>query len=436
MLVATGAVQSILAVLQQSGFTESNHSFFDITGFFGNPGQMGGFQAVAFVAACLLLKSMGVKFFKLIVVASIILIAYSLFLADSRASFVAAATGLTVVYRHQVFGLFRNRKWLILPTVFCMAGIGILMYFYRSESVDARLLIWRVSMDMFVDMPLFGHGPGSFMKEYMLYQADYSARYPDSRLLNVADNVAYPYNEALHILVEYGIVGILAVICALAAIFRTARNIASLAPFIVILLFSLFSYPSYKLGLLVLFPITAGMSGKNIELTRRDRVILCAILSAFLGLSCSSIIKRQTDDRLLVLDCYPGKITEELIPHLRPTCENWCLIGDYYFMKSKFTEAEMYYRTASEMIPTRMLPSYSLWKLYVYQGRTEEASNIARHILRQSVKVENTYTLRVRSEIRKWLKLNNEYDNRFPPLLTSNPSAARGFVFLNFEAKK
>lgn len=49
-----GVVQAIYAIGQQAGYIASNHHLFPITGLMGNPGQMGGFQAVAFLSAALL----------------------------------------------------------------------------------------------------------------------------------------------------------------------------------------------------------------------------------------------------------------------------------------------------------------------------------------------------------------------------------------------
>lgn len=54
MVVSAGVVQAIYAIGQQAGYIASNHHLFPITGLTGNPGQMGGFQAVAFLSAALL----------------------------------------------------------------------------------------------------------------------------------------------------------------------------------------------------------------------------------------------------------------------------------------------------------------------------------------------------------------------------------------------
>jgi len=55
IIVIVGVLQATWVLGQQIGYLESNHSLFPITGLLGNPGQLGGFQAVTFVSALLLL---------------------------------------------------------------------------------------------------------------------------------------------------------------------------------------------------------------------------------------------------------------------------------------------------------------------------------------------------------------------------------------------
>ena len=40
--------------------------------------------------------------------------------------------------------------------------LEISIYYYKKDSADGRLLIWRVSIDMIADAPLVGHGIGTF----------------------------------------------------------------------------------------------------------------------------------------------------------------------------------------------------------------------------------------------------------------------------------
>lgn len=440
LIAAAGGIQSLWAVAQQAGWIASNHSLFAVTGWMGNPGQLGGFQAVAFIAACALLKKSVPENVRLYgVIGTLPLIGYSLWLADSRAGWVAAATGLVVLYRSEIIRTIRRHKWVLIPGAVALIALFALMFNYRSESAKARLLIWRVSAEMVAERPLTGHGVGQFNRRYMLYQARYFAQHPDSQLLMVADNAAYPYNEFLHAALEQGLIGAAILLLLIATALVTGRDGTALAPLAALVAFSCLSYPSFKFGLLALYPLLLGGIGGHAPLPRNVRRsgALLALSVVLAGLAVGSYALRQqtnrytsilmhrydepaarfmagrvdkspSDLRLNALYLhwiikYPEMAGESQLRRIFPTCENWCDIGDLYAAKGMSDRAETNYKTASLMIPTRLRPNYSLWKLYLSQDRTEQAKAIAGRMLAQPLKVENTFTLRAKAEVRDHL---------------------------------
>ncbi len=54
------------------------------------------------------------------------------------------------------------------------------------------------------------------------------------------------------------------------------------------------------------------------------------------------------------------------------------------------------------MIPTRLTPHYKLWKLYILQGDTIHAIRKAQYILQQNLKIENSFTLKAKTEIKSF----------------------------------
>ena len=54
-------------------------------------------------------------------------------------------------------------------------------------------------------------------------------------------------------------------------------------------------------------------------------------------------------------------------------------------------------------IPTRIRPNYKLWNLYLLQQDTVNARKMALHILAQRVKVENTFSIKVRGRMKQFL---------------------------------
>lgn len=439
-LTAVGTVQVLYAAGQLAGYIASNHRLFPVTGFMGNPGQLGGFQAVVFLTAALLtVKTQSRKLRLFLLYPLLALIAYSLYLADSRAGWVAVIIGLTVLFWAEIRRMLTARRWLLAPILLAVVLSAVALFNYRSESAKGRLLIWRVSADMVADKPLTGHGAGGFNQEYMLYQARYFEQHPDSEFLMVADNAAYPYNEFLHVLVEQGLIGVLLFLAVIVAAFVTTTDRRMLAPLAGLLAFSLFSYPSYKFGLLILFPLLLGLGGdrQTPPISPRWRYGLLSaalLLAAAIGVGQLRFYNRaQVNSRILMrgydrqaadfmtanfnrlrsdlrfnsmflywMTSYPEMADECKFRSILPSCENWCDLGDYYVEKGAYDEAERYYIMAAQMIPTRLRPNYLLWKLYLEQGKVEQAARIAEHILSQPLKVENTFTLRAKGEVKRY----------------------------------
>lgn len=384
ILTTAGTLQAFIAFGQLLKVVPTRHTLFPVTGFMENPGQMGGFQAVALICCLSLMKERRTIF----TVVLVLFLSGSLYLSDSRAGLVAAITGSAFIYRHELQGVLKQRKYLLLVCLAVTALFVTGLYFYRSGSVDARLLVWRVSLDMIADRPLTGFGPGNFPFLYMLYQADYFMHHPESRFCTVADNVFYPFNEYIKLAVESGLPGLVIFVAAMYLLWRFSENRDAFAPLVALLVFGFFSYPSDKLVLASLLPLSAGaMLYDNVAFipvrTRLVTASVTAIVSVWIY-SASGI--GDPDKNLAVI----------------PTCEAWCDIGEDLEQKGYSSQAEKYYQTASYMIPTRIRPKYLLWRLYISNGRDEKAYDTAQEILSMPLKIENTFTLRVKDEIRQW----------------------------------
>ena len=56
------------------------------------------------------------------------------------------------------------------------------------------------------------------------------------------------------------------------------------------------------------------------------------------------------------------------------------------------------------MVPTRIMPIYKLWKLYMEKGNYRMAAEYANKILVMPLKVENTITLGIKGEVIRSMK--------------------------------
>ncbi len=440
-ITAAGIAQGIAAIGQQIGLMESRHPLFWVTGFMGNPGQLGGFQAIAFSCCILLMSIYGKKSrtIKLALSASCIFLACTLLISGSRAGLLAAISGICIVHINEIHKYIKkHRRHIPVYAALCLAASAAIVM-YRSESVMARLLIWNVTSGMIADRPLLGCGAGMFKMNYMGYQADYFARNPESRLAGVADNVIYPYNEFLHITAETGIIGFVLVLAMLIMIFREAGDKRLLSPLAALIVFSCFSYPLSKFSLAVLFPLLAGSIGTGSKTRRTTRgiaaltalsLLLTAVSAYTISVYRDSINEIRsmkhgyepataemyavhfrriyTDNRINALTASLCGIHPELLDHIEddliiPGCESQCILAEYHIGRNGMAAGEKYLVEASCMIPTRIRPQYMLWKLYLSTGKYAEAKAAALRIAGMEVKVSSTFSIRAKAEAMEWL---------------------------------
>lgn len=82
-----------------------------------------------------------------------------------------------------------------------------------------------------------------------------------------------------------------------------------------------------------------------------------------------------------------------------PCVKIYCDFGTIYQQQGKYLQAKEYYTVASNMIPSRVIPKYKLYKLYLQEKDFINAKKIANQILNTPVKVESTIFLKIKAEI-------------------------------------
>jgi len=470
-LIVAGVAQSLVAIAQKLSLLPSNHSAFKVTGTFGNPGQLAGLLCVALVVAlCLLLvvrkqKGKALWLYGL----STLLIVVGLLLADSRAALVGVVVGLVIWSWPALSAFFRKHKVTMSVALIALIVVaGIMLFRYKPGSANARLLVWRVGIEMVLEKPVAGYGVASFHQVYMPRQAEYFEAHSDSPWRLVADNAVYPYNEPLHLLMEQGIIGLLIMIAIFVSVFtsvtlrrrsrpqnsaktgrQNAKPIANpdrqifKGALAALTVYSCFSYPSYVFALLFLLPVLLGsLESRPIKEFKLPGWIsaLGKILLIVCIIQAMRLIGYYRESEKMVGHLFSGDphaqqyITEnygrlrynpvfnniyavwigdhpdvaynlppEQIAGMDPFCEGYCTIGNYYAIKGMYAEAEHYYLTAANMIPTRLMPNYLLWHLYAAQGDTVRASATARKALEQPLKIENDFTRAAKDEMRDYL---------------------------------
>lgn len=447
-LVLSGVEEAVTSILQQAGWIKSLHPFFESTGHLGNPGPLGGYLAVCFTIAIYLLRHALTKKKRkqcIGLLAAIAIMSIGIVLSNSRAAWLGTMTGgLFLVLSASLKSLLRIKP--IILFIGSLILLGTLLYSYRPQSVNARLLIWTVSTNMILDRPFTGHGWGSFQHKYMIYQATYFEKECSDKEKLIADNVAHTYNEWLHLAVETGSIGlILALLVALNLYRREPVNNPSLTSQAAMgawLIFSFFSYPSDIFPLLMLFPFLAGCIRTDIQICYTDCymtktalvfILLFICTKAFCGMlfyqrtskEMAGIFKADnTSGRLFAQKNYSelkNNVTfhmtylQSLIKHssdsqhedmaskVIPSTDTYGWLGDYYRRTGRYEKAEQAYILASYMVPNRIRANYKLWLMYRELGDKKKSINMAQKILSQPVKVINSFTINVKTEVKTFL---------------------------------
>jgi len=265
-----GIAQIAYGIANQTQYFMPGYGLVDVTGVFNNTGILGGFMAIVFVA------TLGfpirnthsrkfihrIPFMKILRFVILFLLFIQLLASHSRAAWFGCLAGciyFIVCRPNSIFQRFVQKnsfRKLLMGVVISLSVIALLvgLYTIRKDSADGRLLIWKVSLEMVKDKPIFGHGINGFEANYMEYQAQYFAAHPDSPFSNLADNNRVAFNEVLKLLVEQGIVGMLLLAALVYVLFlkmptkgneaESREAVACKATLIALFTFGCFSYPT------------------------------------------------------------------------------------------------------------------------------------------------------------------------------------------------
>ena len=366
IIVLSGIVESIIAILQRFSFLESNHSLFSVTGTFANPGPLGGFLAICLVVSVGLY--IGRNSFGLIGTLVCLIIFVGLLLTDSRAGWIAAMSGILFLLKNKIHLSWKRKCMLSMVLLF----VCVVMYLHKKVSADGRLLIWYCTMVMIADKAFLGYGSNGWIANYMYYQAKFFEEHPNSDYAMVADNAAYPYNEFLWIWTEYGIIGLVLVVGLIywGIAYKSHNRYAYTfrATLVCFTVFACFSYP---------FHLLLSDTPQRMDIAAQN-----------------SFMNDPPEKALEVM---------EEAAKIIPTCELFCDMGDTYRKLNQYKKAEQCYQLATNMIPSRITPKYKLFVLYKDSGDSLSAVKIANEIMTMKIKIEGSHALKMKGLVRMYL---------------------------------
>ena len=360
-----------------------DYSCHSMTGTFSNPGPMGGFVAISLISMVGLFLLQKRWQIRTVLIPMLILGLIVVILSASRAALLAVFAGLFWM----VPGVSNRKKLLMLIGIIAVMGIGL--YFIRSESAKGRLMVWRVCWDMFLDKPVLGFGLDGLNKNYMLYQAEYFSMHPHSPFINNAANIGYAFNELIHILVNFGIVGLSLFICTIKSALHTCEKVPAnrviQSVIVAWLAFSMFSYPFSTAGLSLPFCIGLVLSEKCGRFKLAWECLCIAICLGFIIHHTNQLVN-------------PNRATNY------PYCEGYVETGDKLAKQGDTEGALQHYRIASDMIPLKLLPRYKMFLLLMETKDYEKADAVGNEIINLPVKIEGSESFLIKHRVKQMLK--------------------------------
>lgn len=166
--------------------------------------------------------------FRLVACAVLLAMSLVLLLFQSRTGF--------IILLLAVFAALLNRRTLKWLPLLALAGLLVLLAdwlngfqmstkFMHLGTVTARLPLWLSAWEMFLDAPVWGHGPGAYSVLYEAYVSRLDI--PEWVVLDFR-HIPWPHNLYLELLAERGGMGLLALMAILFVIFIRYKRMFSL----------------------------------------------------------------------------------------------------------------------------------------------------------------------------------------------------------------
>lgn len=192
------------------------------SGTFVNPNHLAGFLELVLPLGVVLAASSRLSWTKRIVAAYFVLaIIAGIVVTFSRGGWLAAASGLGLIFIWMTLAQRRNFGWMIAllvgvaiicglvsSTIFMRQRISVAVKEFKGDQVSTRRLIWKSAWEVWGTNPWWGVGADQFQYQYFAYRDPW-----------LQTNPVRVHNDYLNTLCDYGMVGFSLAICAVAVLF-------------------------------------------------------------------------------------------------------------------------------------------------------------------------------------------------------------------------
>lgn len=463
VLIVLCGFETFLGLRQLYGFASSNHSLFNLTGSFFNPGPYSGYLAMIFPICLhewLRLKDKRERSWMetggCYVSAGVLLLILCVLPAGmSRSAWLAASvSGVWVYGMHDGWGQELKRLWrqyrtrmlgIAVVGFLCLLLGGAALFHLKKDSASGRLLMWKISCRAIAERPITGYGHGNFATAYGAAQEAYFAGgdYSEQEEL-VAGSPEYAFNEYLQVAVEWGIPTLLCLLLIIG--FCLWRGITEGRTGVCggVISLMVFAFSSYPLQLPVFIVTFAFLLAACVIGRSRLALAVFALMMGVGGVGQWRMNRyescREWTGCRMLYNSGSYEVAKEryakLYPELKSrgpflfeyghclhklkeyeasntilkeaatrSCDPMILnvIGKNHQQLGNYAEAEKWLNRSTHLLPGRIYPYYLLAKLYAEPDfhQPEKMKRMADIVLTKEPKVQSTAVKEMREEMRK-----------------------------------
>jgi len=360
-----------------------------------------------------------------------------------------------------------TKRTVTAISLLVIALIISLAFFIKSDSTLGRMLIYKISWNMFADHFITGIGFGKFQINYNLYQAAYfKAGYFTEKEFLLADNVFFAFNDYWQFIIEFGLIGLTLMIAVVVLIVKMIKKLLKANPLnhfiklmvsllLIILTAALFTHVFEKKVFQIFIVISlAGF----VYVSHFRKTILSINNIIVIVFSLGFVVFRYADD-VMFLSSYnkfekakilssngykleSQKLYTEVYPKLKDDVgflifysneffeykDPRFVLKDYLLVSEKRTDYKVYMKLASiyerlkqhskaeetylmaiYMVPNRFSSRMALFDFYLRTGNFLKAKELGNSILKMPVKIPSNRVLFIKEHIREKINEINSY---------------------------
>lgn len=423
--------QAIYGILQYIEVLNVNNRFI-VVGSYDNPSGVAACLSAGF-PYCFSLFHKKKLIFLITGIISSIVIFIAIILSGSRSGILSAIIVLFFYFVYK-FVYARRGRWrqvILYGGILSILFMGILLFVLKKNSAIGRLLIWNNTIALIRDRPILGYGPSGFTANYMNSQASYFMKNPGNAYSQLADNVMFPFNEYLLMLVEYGSIGLLILLVVILVIAKESKKMCDAHLCLLSIgIFACFSYPLRYPYVLLLLSYSIAISLGKVSAVRINLMVkrvLIVMLIIGIYVLCQDICFEKKWHKLVELSTLGN--TKRLISEYEELYRTWnynplflynyaailnkaskfnsstkiakecekyfndydiqILLANNYYNQNEFIMAEKCYITASHMCPNRFIPLYGLFILYKKNNNIKKCIELSNLILNKPIKLKS-----------------------------------------------